>query len=137
MKTVDVSQEKSESSNINSLSKIIGKAVFSTSFILSGTSLISYFLNDVSVLSYSEQLALMSHPKFAAVLSILVALIPLYRVLEEMLFNNSNNKSMFSSIWTPIKYASLSCLFIPFEQEHLMTSNAVQIMKYIVKTLSN
>jgi len=137
MKTVDVSQEKTQSSNINSLSKIIGKSVFSMSFIGGATSLIAYLLNDVSVLSYGEQLALMNHPKFASVLSIFIALIPLYRVLEEMLFNNNSNKSIFSSVWIPIKYVCLACLFIPFEQENLMTSNAVELLKYIIKFLAN
>lgn len=143
METMNVLQEKtndlSESNNSflkNYVLNDLSLSVFSLLFVAA----LSHLMNEGAVLTFSEQLAIISKPNFAGVLIASLGIFLFLKIIKDVFVTASEGKiesSKFSSIWTPIRFVILTTFVIPFEQNGIATSPAIEAMKSIIQFLAN
>jgi hypothetical protein len=101
--------------------------------------IVSFALNDTHVLSFQEQLALLSKPNMVNLSLILVGIFQLFKLLKEIVSaaKGSEISGKFSSVWVPIQYIIFVSFFMPFQQDGVQTSIMIETFKSIIHFLAN
>jgi hypothetical protein len=143
MDTINISKEQASTSSEEStvvsnfyLFNDLALFVFSMVFV----AVTSHMLNEGSVLTFNEQLAIINKPKFSGVLVVLFGVLFAFKTLMDCISTSINGQKVsakFSSIWVPIKFAVFCGFFIPFEQNGISTSTVVETIKWIIQLVAN